>query len=90
MLLAQRLEALRDLVDDLLAFVVLERSAVVPRSRTFMALTPVAIVAAVDANAIARRSAHQFVDRHAVGFAGDVPQRLIDAARMAVLIGPPR
>ena len=83
MLLAQRLEALRDLVDHLLAFVVLERGrASSPRSCTFIALTPVAaLTRAVDADAIARRAAHQLVDRHAVGLARDVPQRLIDAAR---------
>ena len=82
LLLAQRLEPLRDLVDHLLAFVVLERRA---RRAAQLDLHRVHAVggvdAAVDPHAIARRAAHQLVDRYAVGLARDVPQRLIDAAR---------
>ena len=82
LLLAQRLESLGDLVDHLLAFVVLERRARGPAQLDLHRVDAVGgIRAAVDPHAIARRATHQLVDRHPVGFAGDVPQRLIDAAR---------
>ena len=81
-LLAQRLEPLDDLVDHLLAFVVLEWRARAPAQLHLHGVDAIGgIRAAVDPDAIARRAAHQLVDRHAVGLAGDVPQRLIDAAR---------
>ena len=42
-----------------------------------------AVAVRVDADAVARRSAEQFVNRHAQRLALDVPQRLIDAAERA-------
>ena len=75
---AQSFETLRDLVHELLALEVFERRPGGIRGDLHGVDAGRGIDLAVDADPVARRTAEQFVNRHAVDFSLDIPERLVD------------
>ena len=78
-LFAQRLEALDDLIDELLALDVFEGRP--RRARPYLHGVDAGFFAhfAVNSNPLARGAAEQLVHGHAIAFAGDVPKGHINA-----------
>jgi hypothetical protein len=82
LLLPQRLEAFDDLIDKLLALVVLERSALRPAQLHLHRVDAgLGADGPIHPDAVAGRASEQAVNRHAEHLALDVPERHVDAAR---------